>query len=53
MTNDQKADILFVGATLVACTALAFVVGIMVGSKKKKRMVVTAGGELVKEEVEE
>lgn len=52
MMKDTKTDLLIVGGTIVAFTALGFVAGFIFGTKKKKKLVVTPAGKLEKIEVE-
>lgn len=50
--KDTKNDLLIVGGTIVAFTALGFVIGFILGNTKKKQLVVTPAGNLEKIEVD-
>lgn len=53
MKSENSKEMLLVAGVTLAFSALFFLIGFTVGSKKKKRMAINSNGELVKEEVPE
>lgn len=52
MKQQNTKELLLVGGVVAAFTTLGFLAGMIVGSKKEKKMVVTQKGELKQVEVD-
>lgn len=51
--KQQTKETIIIAGVAIAVAALGFVGGVLFATRKKKRLVVTAKGELVKQEVSE